>query len=266
MKDKIFLILFLMVFLILSAIDGFAVEDSKQPVEISAKQSLEWDKNNNKYIAKEDVIVKYGDVNIFSDLLEAYYNSGSASPNNISKIVVTGNVKIASGAYTAYGNRAVYEVKDNYIIMTGDNLKIETEEEIITARDFIEYDVNAKKFTASGMAKITRAKQELTANKIIAELKAVDSTSGTLELKRAIAIGNVIIDTQTEKIKGDKAVYNAKTKIAEMTGKMVTLEQNMNILQGSKVKINLNTGISKIFAPQQNDNKNSRVRGVFYPE
>ncbi len=241
--------------------------ENKQPVEISAKNSLEWDKNNNKYIAKEDVVVKYGDVNILAELLEAYYDEDTSELNRISKIIVTDNVKITSDDYTAYGDRAIYDIQKSYITMTGKNLKIETPQENIIAKDKMEYDIVAKKFLAIGDANIIRGEQILTADKIIAYFDNIDAKSNNLEFKKAKAMGNVVIENGKEKIKGDKASYNALTKIVEITGKVVILEQENNSLQGAKVIIDLNSGISKIYAFENKNTKaDKRVKGIFYPK
>ncbi len=80
-------------------------------------------------------------------------------------------------------------------------------------------------------------------------------------LKTLEAIGNVVITTETEVLRGERGVYNAATNVAELH-ENVKITRGPNVLEGTKAQVDLDTNISKIFGGAQNG---GQVRGVFYP-
>ena len=87
---------------------SFAQTNSEQPIEITASKSVEWLRNQNQYVARENVIVTQGNMQIFSDLLTADYRDGATSSTEIWQITAEGNVQIRDDKNTAYGDKGVY--------------------------------------------------------------------------------------------------------------------------------------------------------------
>lgn len=250
-----------------------AVSNSNSPIEITATKDVEWQRNDKKYIAREDVIVKQGNITIMSDLLTADYRDGATSSMEIWQMVAEGNVTIADENNTAYGERGVYDVDSGVATLTGQNLKLVSPDQTVTASEKMEYFANEKKARAVGNAKVVRTQDTLTANTITAFFKqdngaakpAAQNTNSPLggsgNLDRLEADGNVVIKTPTETLTGKKAIFKADTNTAELVGK-VKVVRDKNVLEGERAEVNLTTNVSKMFGSKS---ENGRVRGVFFP-
>ncbi|TVQ83798.1 MAG: hypothetical protein EA357_05075 [Micavibrio sp.] len=252
------------VFALSSPLSAFAEEgggDARQPVEISAEQALEWDRAGSRYIARGNVEVRQGGTAIYADVMYAYYG-GEGGATSISRIEMQGNVRVAAAPYTAYGEEGVYEIASGTARLTGEGLRIVTPDETITARDVLQYTRDAQKFEAVGAARVVRGTHVLEADRLTAEFK--DAAGGGLTLDRLRADGNVVLSTEREKIRGQKAVYNAATETAVMTGD-VRIEQGHNVLRGEEAHMDMKTGISQLVAVPETRGGDGRVRGIFYP-
>lgn len=229
------------------------------PLEISADQTLEWHQNEQKYIARGNVVVVQGDVTIKTDLLVADYRKVQGNNFDIHKLTATGNVAITSGQSSVYGDLAIYNVANGLAEMTGNNLKMTSATDRLTAKDKFIYNVNTGKLDAIGDVTIHSAEDTLQSEKMTAYLE--EDTNGKRSLSKAIAIGKVIITTAEEKLTGSQGTYDAKTNMAEITGDVV-ITRGPNSLHGKKAEINLTTNVSKMYG---NETGNGRVKGVFYP-
>ena len=247
--------------------------NSDQPIEITASKTVEWLRNEKQYVARENVVVKQGNMTILSDLLTADYRDGASGSMEIWQITADGNVRIKDDKNTAYGDKGVYDVTQGVAVLTGENLRLISPDQTVTAEDRMEYHSNERMAKAIGNAKVVRAKDTLTADTITAYFKdqpasAAAATAkpatnavGGGSLDRIEADGNVVIKTPTETLRGSKAVYRADTNIAELTGK-VKIERGPNVMEGSRAEVNLNTNVSKMFSSGKDG---GRVRGVFFP-
>ena len=65
--------------------------NKNEPMEITADQTLEWHRDEQKYIARGNVIAKQGDVQIFCDTLTADYRETAESSQDIYKLTAEGN-------------------------------------------------------------------------------------------------------------------------------------------------------------------------------
>ncbi len=240
--------------------------NSKDPIEITAGKALEWHRNDNKYIAIGQVEAKQGDTSIFSETLTADYRDGATSSMEIYRLTAEQNVRIQNPTTTLYGEKAVYEVDKAYAVMTGNNLKMESPEQVVTARDRMEYWSQKGEALAIGNAKVVRGQDTINADVIKAVFKK--NAQGNNEIERLHADGHVVIVTPTETLTGDNGVYFASTNTAEITGN-VKIVRGPNVLEGVRGTVDLNTNISKIFgAPEAvgaTGPAPGRVRGVFYP-
>lgn len=244
--------------------------NSGQPIEITASKTVEWLRNEKQYVARENVIVTQGNMQILSDLLTADYREGKASSMEIFQITADGNVRIKDDSNTAYGDKGVYDVTEGVAVLTGENLRLVSPDQTVTAKDRMEYHSNARMAKAVGDARVVRAKDTLTASTITAYFKdqSAPKTATTANapvasgnLDRLEAEGNVVITTPTEVLRGSKAVYRADSNIAEVTGK-VKIERGQNVMEGARAEVNLNTNVSKMFGSGK---EGGRVRGVFFP-
>jgi len=246
-----------------------AAKNSSQPIEITAVKSVEWLRNDKKYIARDNVIIKQGTVTIQSDLATADYREAKGSSMQIWQLTAEGNVSILSDGNTATGDKAVYDVDKALSTLTGNNLKITSPEQTVTATDRMEYYTNTRQAKAIGHAKVVRGTDTLSADTITATFKDKNAaatptptnTPGGGNLDTLEADGNVVITTPTEVLHGTHGIYHASTNTAEISGK-VKIERGQNVLEGDRAEVNLTTNVSKMFG---SDKPGGRVRGLFFP-
>ncbi|MCB1784467.1 MAG: ostA-like family protein [Alphaproteobacteria bacterium] len=233
--------------------------DSKKPLEITAQESLEWNRTEKFFKARKTVIAKQGETTLKADTLTAKYRDEKGGGMKIYRIEADGHVIIESAASKAYGDHAVYTVDDGLAVLKGKNLRLTAPDQTVTARDRIEYRVANGKLDAIGNAVAMREGDKLEADRISAIF--TKDSKGKRTLKQLDAKNNVKITTPTEVLTGDNGTYQADTSLAEIIGN-VKITRGPNILEGEKAQLDLKTNISKMFGSADG---NGRVRGVFYP-
>ena len=127
------------------------------PIDITASDGLEWRQNEQQVIARGDARAIRGDVTVTADRLTAWYRkkggtqgaqpsptaglAGDASTegNEIYRLQAEGRVHIFTATDQAEGDKATYDLDQSVLVMTGRNLKLTTPNDVITARDDLEY-------------------------------------------------------------------------------------------------------------------------------
>jgi lipopolysaccharide export system protein LptA len=89
--------------------------------------------------------------------------------------------------------------------------------------------------------------------------------SGCGDLIRLRADGSVYYVTPQQKVHGDNAVYEAATTTLVVTGDVVAT-QGQNVLRGTRMVFNTQTGQGHMEGSARGRNKAERPRGVFYPK
>lgn len=234
---------------------------SNAPIEISAAKSLEWDRKNHTYTAKKSALAKQGLFQVAADRLVAKYR-GAKGSTDIYELDAEDSVVIQNPPYTAYGDHAVYDVVTGHALLTGENLKIMTETESLTAQDSIEFFSQENRLTATGDAVAVKSPDTLKADAMNAYFEK--DALGKLAMHKVTASGHVVIQTAKETIYGDKGTYDIPAQKAVMTGK-VKIYQDRNWLEGTRAEVDMKTGISQLFA-EGNQATEGRVKGVFYPK
>ena len=252
------------ILLMLCSLPAYAqnVTNSIQPVEISATKSLEWNRKTKTYTARENVTVVQGNAKIQSDMLTAHYDDANGM-TNITTMEADNHVVITSAPYTATGDRAVYNVKTGNATLTGEDLKITSDDTLMTAEDKIEFFSNENRMTATGKATATRGDDILTADNLSAYF--TKDAKGKMAVTKITATGNVIIKTAKETATGDKGTYDLPSQKAVLTGK-VKIYQGENWLEGTRADVDMATGISRLSGGASSDTGDGRVKGVFYPK
>lgn len=241
-----------------------AQESKGDPVEITAKRTLEWHRNDKQFVATGDVVAKQGTAIVYADTLTADYRETKASSVDIHTLTANGNVRLENNdGSTAYGDKAVYTVDDGRAVLTGGNLRIVSPERTITASERMEYLTQAGEASAHGNAKLIQGDDTITASTLKAFF--TQDKNGQRALSRAEAIGNVVIITPEEKLTGDRGVFKAADNTAEITGK-VRITRGPNVLEGARGTVNLATNVSTLYGGTSSPTGDTRVRGVFYPE
>lgn len=233
---------------------GLPGQSSSSPLELHADEGIEWRQKENAYIAQGNARAKQGDVAVHADMLIAYYREQGGKGTKVWRIDGHGKVRIVSAAQTASGDKAVYDLEQGVLVLTG-NIRLDTASELVTARDSLEYWDKRNLIVARGNATARRAGRTLRAEVLTAYLER--DKAGKNQVRRIDAINQVVIKTESETVRANKGVYQLNTGIATLEGN-VRITRGKSQLNGAFAEVNLNTGVSRIIGGGQR-----RVEGVF---
>ena len=256
-------------------------------------------------IARGDARAVRQDVTVTADRLIAFYRpkDGAASPapqpasnppspddqdadtggNEIYRLEAVGNVHIFTPTDQAWGDHAVYDIDQAVLVLTGSALKLTTPNDVLTARDTLEYWSQKHMAVARGDAVVvTNDGRRLSADTLVAYTtdtspsptpgatqvaaktpapasNSDDPLAASGKLQKVDAFGNVVIRTVTDTAIGDRAVYVPDTGIARIAGK-VRITRGQNQLNGTEAEVDMKTGISHLIS-----NTGGHVQGLVVP-
>lgn len=273
---------------------GLAGDDNNKPLNIQADNGIEWQQNNKVYIARGNAKATRGDNTVTADTLYAYYRDAQppaagaaatpalrgASPSGgvqspfdsgstqVYRIEADGHVVFATPTQTAYGDRAVYDVDQAVLVVTGKNLKIVTPQDIITARDSLEWYDQKQIGVARGDAiAIRQGPEQKSIRGDVLTAEVTKPANQPSKISKVNAQGHVILISQDEIARGDSGVYNLDTGIATLSGH-VTLTRGENELNGQYAVVDTNTNVARLLsAPPsaQMTGSRPRVSGLLIP-
>ncbi|NQV82853.1 MAG: hypothetical protein HQ494_03440 [Rhodospirillales bacterium] len=239
---------------------NFGSGDSDQPIEIFADNGIEWQQENLIFLARGNARAVRGPVTIFADELRAYYREKPDGGTDIWRLDASGKVRIKTASETAYGDSAVYQVKNGILVLSGAKVRLVAGRDEITADKQLEYWENKRMAVARGNAFAVREDKRIKADVLASYFRA--DKNGENKLYRVDAFDSVKIVTQNNTATADRAVYNVESGIATLTGS-VKLVRGKNVLTGCSAEVNLNNGISKIFScPTTPGTVRKRAQGV----
>ena len=231
-------------------------QNRKTPIEIGAKDGIEWSQKEQVYIARGNAFARQGTTTIYGDKLSAWYTKRSNGSTQIFRIDAIGNVRILSPQQTAQGTRGVYIINQGLMILTGAP-KLFSGSDEITAQDSLEFWDKKNLAIARGAAKISRGENLLRADILTARL-ARDEKQET-RINSIEARNNVLISTGKEIIKAERGTYDLKTEIVRIE-RNVRITRGENQLNGDRGVVNFKTGVSQIFSDSGN-----QARGFLRP-
>ena len=200
-------------------------------------------------------------------------SGGDGTPGNggseVYRLEAVGHVHIFTNTDQAWGDRAVYDMDQAVLVMTGTNMKMTTPQDILTARDTVEYHSREHMSVSRGNATLTtndgrqmradilvgydRPKSERTPH------GAGRDPGGAGAIERVDAFGHILIRTQSEAVTGDRGVYVPDSGIARIVGN-VHISRGLNEISGASAIVNMRTGIATL-----TDTPGSRVSGLVVP-
>jgi lipopolysaccharide export system protein LptA len=272
---------------------GLVGGSGEGPLEINASEGIEWRRDEQVYIARGNASASRGGVTVYGDRLIAHYrqtddDSGGAGQDGgglstgstqIYRVEAVGSVRIVDDRASTRGDKAVYDLDQQVVVITGQDLRFETEQETITAEDSLEYWQARDLAVARGDAKATREDRVLRAEVLAARFAPrqdgdADRDEGSergsdpearQEIERIEAFDDVRISTPSEFARGDRGVYNVRTEIATLTGN-VRITRGENQLNGGWGQVNLRTGVSRLRGAPPEAGGESRVRALLQPD
>jgi lipopolysaccharide export system protein LptA len=275
------------------------------PVEITSTDGIEWRQEEKVVVARGNARAVREGVTVDADRLIARYRPrGGQAPapdarpgaaesplsgGEIWRMEAEGTVRISSQTDRAQGDRAVYDMDQAVMVLTGRDLKLTTPDNVIEARDSLEYWSQRRMAVARGAAKVTTSdNRQISADTLVgyflneappvqpatarapqpgpaarapgaAQAPARQVPGEGSKLDRVEIFGNVEIRTETETVRGDRGVYSPVTGMARILGN-VRITRGPNQLQGQEAIVNLRSGVARLVsAPGQ------RVQGLVLP-
>ncbi|HMA14366.1 MAG: LptA/OstA family protein [Bacteroidota bacterium] len=258
--------------LVLLAADGAAAQsverlrESDQPLEINADDGIEWNRNAKTYTARGNARAASGDVEVLAEVLTAYYREpaeGEEGNAEIFLLEATGNVRINAPEGTVYGEKGQYKLDEQVFVMTGGDLRLVSKEDVVTARDSLEYWEGQRKAVARGKAHATHEDKQIKADVLTANFQ--ENATGDLEVHQIDAVGNVEIMTAKEYARGREGTYFVDRELATLEGD-VKITQGENQLDGNYAEVNMATGISRLLgAPPGSSEQPAQVKALVLP-
>lgn len=274
-----------------AAAQGMAVGSlaGSQPIEIQARDALEWDRDGKRYVARGEARAIQGATSVDAETLTAHYREQPNQGTQIFRLEATGKVRIATATEQAVADRAIYDIDTKVLVLTGDNLKLTATNLTVTARDSLEYWEVKQMMVARGDALVVSEDKRLKADVVTAyfadaaakpgeaaakpaapapastakALGGMVPAGGSQRLQRVEGFGGVMVSTPTDIARAERGVYNAQTGVATLAG-AVKLTRGQSQLNGEYAEINLNTGVSRLLS--QPGETSGRVRGLIAPQ
>lgn len=227
------------------------------PIQIEADDGIEWQRANQLYVARGNARAQQGTVTVEADELIAFYRPNAAGENEIFRIDANGNVRILSDDEVARSDKAVYDIDNGVLVMTGDQIQLDTAQDTIFARDSMEYYETRQLAVARGDALAIRGDRRVRADVLTAHFGEGGQQA---EMERIEALGNVLVSTPTDIVRAEKGEYDPARGIATVTGN-VKITRGDTQLNGERAEVNLETGESRLLSSPSGE----RVRGLFLP-
>jgi lipopolysaccharide export system protein LptA len=141
------------------------------PVDVTSNDGIEWRQAEQVIVARGQARATRGGVTVESDRLIARYRprgaagaaparppaEGPAGGGEIWRLEAEGNVVITTATDRAEGDRAVYDMDQAVMVLTGQALRLVNPDNTLTARDSIEYWSGRRMAVARGNAVVVTA-------------------------------------------------------------------------------------------------------------
>lgn len=190
-----------------SPFQGFS-SDSGKPVDVRS-DSLEVHQDEQKAVFTGNVVATQGDSTLRANELTVFYENADTTTKD-------GKAK---------GDKAAAETKPAADAKPADGQPV-----------------------PDAKAPDTKAADAKPVDSKPADSKAAVPGSGTpaSSIKKLVARGNVVVTSKDQKATGANGVMDMATNVATLTGGQVVMIQGPNVLKGTKLTVNLKTGIARV--------------------
>ena len=234
------------------------------PIEITADNGIEWEKNKKILIASGNAKASRGGITVLAEVLRAYYRKKTTGGTDLYRLEAAGGVKIFSDNESMEGQTAVLDFEQAILKVDGKKVIYKAGPDTITANQQMEYWERQKMAVARGNAVAIHKGKTLRADVLKAHLRK--NKTGRSEVYIIEAFNNVLIVSDKDRLRSDSAIYKLESGIATLK-KNVSIVREDSILNGDLAEINLKTGISKLLTVDSvgSRKERKRVRGLIYP-
>ena len=234
------------------------------PIEITADNGIEWEKNKEILIASGNAKASRGGITVLAEVLRAYYRKKTTGGTDLYRLDAAGGVKIFSNTESMEGQTAVLDFEQAILKVDGKKVIYKAGPDTITANQQMEYWERQKMAVARGNAVAIHKGKTLRADVLKALLRK--NKTGRSEVYIIEAFNNVLIVSDKDRLRSDSAIYKLDSGIVTLK-KNVSIVREDSILNGDLAEINLKTGISKLLTVDSVGSRRGkkRVRGLIYP-
>jgi lipopolysaccharide export system protein LptA len=279
------------------------------PLQVQADSGIEWQQNNQLYIARGNAVATRGPSEVHADTLIAHYReikggtdaapppgntAGDAGGNTeIYRVEAEGHVTMLRDGQTVVGDRAVYDLDQAIMVVTGKALKLTTTTDVVTARDSLEWYDQKQIAVARGNAVAVRNGKTIKADILTAYMvktrpaEAKSATQGKRpapagagkppatpvaapvgpgstdsKISRLDAQGHVFVTNGLDTGRGDYGVYNADSGICTLIDHVV-ITRAKDVIKGQYGVMDLNNNVSRMLPAAAPGAPRQRVQGLF---
>jgi lipopolysaccharide export system protein LptA len=270
------------------------------PLQVQADSGIEWQQDAKAYIARGNAVATRGPTQVHADTLIARYretkagSGGNAGGNTeIYRVEADGHVTMTREGQTIIGDRAVYDLDQALMVVTGKTLKLTTATDLVTARDSLEwydqkqvavargnalasrngktikadiltaYMVKAKPADAKTPAKSAKALPPPTGKTSPIAASAPGSGAADSKISRVDAQGHVVVTNALDTGRGDYGVYNAESGICTLVDNVV-IARGKDVIRGQYGVMDLNKNVSRMLPSAGSPGAGpQRVQGLF---
>jgi lipopolysaccharide export system protein LptA len=271
------------------------------PLQVQADSGIEWQQDAKAYIARGNAVATRGPTQVHADTLIARYRESKGGGNNgntggnteIYRVEADGHVTMTREGQTIIGDRAVYDLDQALMVVTGKTLKLTTATDLVTARDSLEwydqkqiavargnavanrngktikadiltaYMVKTKPADAKAPAKTAKAPLPQTGKTAPIAASAPGPGAADSKISRVDAQGHVVVTNALDTGRGDYGVYNAESGICTLVDNVV-IARGKDVIKGQYGVMDLNKNVSRMLpsagAPSGSP---QRVQGLF---
>jgi len=233
------------------------------PIKIEADDGIEWQRDNKLYIARGNASAAQGGTTVEADKLTAFYRQGATGENEIYRLDADGNVRITSEEETASADKAVYDVFNGVLVLTGERVQLDTRDDRIVAKESLEYYEEKRLAVARGDALAIRGDRRLKADVLMVNFKPENSGERASQIDNIEAVGAVVITTPTDLAQASQGNYVPDDGLATLSGD-VRITRGENQLNGEYAEVDFNTGISRMLNGPDSTGS-GRVKALFLP-
>lgn len=234
-----------------------------ESIKINAEEGIDWLRDEFKYIARGNAIIERANIVLRADLITAIYRE-TGGKQEVYRADAIGRVIMKDGESTANGDKAVYHLDTDIVVMIGRDLKLTNQQGVITARDSLEYWNGRKIAVARGDATVVQGDKIIRAGALTAFIdeqhkpKKKDNAPNTGQIVRIDATDGVHISTKDEILIGKEGVYDVPKQVFRICGD-VKITRGDSQLNGNCANLDMVTGRSRL------EGGNGKVQGLIIP-
>lgn len=220
-------------------------------LEITAEEGIEWQRDEQVYLARGNAVAKRDELTVRADVLAAHYRRMENGEERIIRVEAIGGLRVETPNETVTGDRAIYYVDERSLRITGSDLRLETANEEVTATESLEYFEQAEGgqlAVARGNAVLIRLEEgERVEGDVISARFSGEGGPDRDSLQQVEAEGDVRVTGDNVFATGDRAVYYVAEERAVLDGN-VKVTRGQNQLNGARAEIDLRSGVSRLLA------------------